>query len=370
MTEHFIAWWNLENLFDVENSSERPLERKEILAKELEGWDEEVLRTKLTQLSRIIFTMNNNAGPDVLGICEVENGPVVDKLLKVLTNTLNRKYDVIHNDADEKRGIEVAFIYDKTKFTSDKEQVLSHSILRKGFTRNILQITLKSVSTNNELILIGNHWPARTIGELESEPSRIIAGEALNYFHKSVLKEKREYDPAMLVMGDFNDQPFNRSLTDYALSTNSISKMADSENEEPYLYNLMWPLLAQGLASFYHKNYEKNYNLDPTYHPTGRRPKECYPESRYHRPPEIFPNMLDQFMVSRGILFDKKFNVKQTSVSIIKDTEMIENCIKPDAANIQINYRSPSKYGRKSNESLNPNGFSDHFPISLIIEDK
>jgi hypothetical protein len=57
-------------------------------------------------------------------------------------------------------------------------------------------------------------------------------------------------------------------------------------------------------------------------------------------------------------------------VSIIKDTEMTENCVKPDADNMQFNYRSPAKYGRNSNESLNPNGFSDHFSISLIIEEK
>ena len=54
---------------------------------------------------------------------------------------------------------------------------------------------------------------------------------------------------------------------------------------------------------------------------------------------------------------------------------MIENCVKPDAENMQFNYmqfnyRSPAKYGRKSNESLNTNGFSDHFHISLIIEEK
>jgi hypothetical protein len=163
---------------------------------------------------------------------------------------------------------------------------------------------------------------------------------------------------------------FNRSLTGYALSTNSISKVVNGENKEPYLYNLMWPLLAQGLASLYHKNYGKNYNLDLTYHLTERPPKECYPESRYHRPPEIFPNILDQFMVSRGMLFEKKFNFKQVSVSVIKDTEMTENCVKPGADNMQFNYRSPDKYGRKSNESLNLNGFSDHFSISLIVEEK
>jgi hypothetical protein len=57
-------------------------------------------------------------------------------------------------------------------------------------------------------------------------------------------------------------------------------------------------------------------------------------------------------------------------VSVIKDTEMTENCVKPGADNMQFNYRSPDKYGRKSNESLNLNGFSDHFSISLIVEEK
>jgi hypothetical protein len=77
----------------------------------------------------------------------------------------------------------------------------------------------------------------------------------------------------------------------------------------------MWPLLSQGLASLYHKNYGKNYNLDLTYHATERPPKECYPESRYHRPPEIFSDMLDQFMVSRGMLFEKKIQ-RQASISV------------------------------------------------------
>jgi len=27
MTNYFLAWWNLENLFDVENSSSRPADR-------------------------------------------------------------------------------------------------------------------------------------------------------------------------------------------------------------------------------------------------------------------------------------------------------------------------------------------------------
>jgi hypothetical protein len=35
MEEYFIAWWNLENLFDVENSTKRSDRLKEILKEEL-----------------------------------------------------------------------------------------------------------------------------------------------------------------------------------------------------------------------------------------------------------------------------------------------------------------------------------------------
>lgn len=50
MVKHFLAWWNLENLFDVENSADRiPWLQKE-LAKYLKGWYEAVLNKKISNL--------------------------------------------------------------------------------------------------------------------------------------------------------------------------------------------------------------------------------------------------------------------------------------------------------------------------------
>ena len=37
MNEYFIAWWNIENLFDVENSPTRSERLKKILKDELKG---------------------------------------------------------------------------------------------------------------------------------------------------------------------------------------------------------------------------------------------------------------------------------------------------------------------------------------------
>lgn len=64
MTEYYIAWWNVENLFDVGDSSDHPLYLKKHLEKELQGWDTNVLDLKLNQLNKIIHKMNNNKGPD------------------------------------------------------------------------------------------------------------------------------------------------------------------------------------------------------------------------------------------------------------------------------------------------------------------
>jgi len=52
--EYYFAWWNLENLFDLQDSADRPewLQRK--LNPELAGWNADVLNSKLDQLAQII----------------------------------------------------------------------------------------------------------------------------------------------------------------------------------------------------------------------------------------------------------------------------------------------------------------------------
>ncbi len=69
MPEHFIAFWNVENLFDVENSPDRPDYLQTQLAGELEGWSASVLSAKIARLAEIIAAMNDSKGPDALGVC-------------------------------------------------------------------------------------------------------------------------------------------------------------------------------------------------------------------------------------------------------------------------------------------------------------
>lgn len=325
MSEYFIGWWNLENLFDVHDSQERPDWLQKELRNELEGWDQTVLNKKIKQLAKITHKMNEGLGPDVLGVCEVENKSVMDLFMDSLV-PMGRSYDVEHHDTSDKRGIDVAFVYDRDKFTCEGQYF--HTVLKRTATRDLFQVNFKT-STGKPLILIGNHWPSRRGGVLRSEPYRIIAGETLSYWNMRILEERGD-DIGIVVMGDFNDEPHSRSIVEYALATNCETTVKNAKT--PKLLNLMWPFLGEGIGTHYFGN---------------------------------TPNVIDQFMISKGIVEGASgFKVKESSygkgsVKIEMFEEMIE----------ENDYPVPRKFGRPSKENYDEEGFSDHYPISLILEE-
>jgi len=325
MQEYYLSWWNLENLFDTFDSPTRPAWLQKTLKNELKGWDQSVLEQKIGQLAKIIKQMNDGAGPDMLGVCEVENKHVLDLLVSSLAS-LGRNYRVAHHDTSDQRGIDVAFIYDGNLFTSHEQ--FFYVVLKRTATRDIFQLNLKTAA-GRTLIVIGNHWPSRRGGELESEPYRIIAAETLSYWHERILEKIGKNTP-IIVMGDFNDEPFSRSVTEYALGTKSRTKVLKATS--PRLLNLSWELLGDELGTHYYNN---------------------------------FAFMLDQFMISKGITGRKSgFSLKQKP----EWKHHIQIEIFPEMKS-HGSYPAPIKFGRPAS-GLNLNGFSDHYPISVVLEEQ
>lgn len=323
-TTYFIAWWNLENLFDVYNSPDRPDWLQKGLNAELKGWTSAVMQKKIDNLCQVIGKMNNGIGPDILGVCEVENKTILEKLVSGLAG-LGRNYGIAIHEMSDKRGIDIAFIYDKSKFIVG--ETFSHSVLKRTATRDIFQANFTTKS-GRPFILIGNHWPARSAGILESEPARIIAAETLSYWLQRIT-EIRGNDIPVIVMGDFNDEPFSRSVTDYALATNSATNVIYAQSTR--LFNLMWPMLARGEATYFYNN---------------------------------FPLIIDQFMVTKELIKSTgKFRIAKGGngdylVKIERFAEMTSGG----------RYPLPIRFSRPSDKSgFNPKGFSDHFPISMIV---
>lgn len=65
MAQHYLAWWNVENLFSVQDDPQRSEKLARTLKSELQGWTANVLDNKLNQLASIIQQFNQGKGPDI-----------------------------------------------------------------------------------------------------------------------------------------------------------------------------------------------------------------------------------------------------------------------------------------------------------------
>jgi len=321
MTNHSICWWNLENLFDIENSPRRSSYLNKTLKKELRGWSQNVLNKKIDNISAIISKVNNGTGPDILGVCEVENEHVLKLLTKKLNSILARDYTFVITEGEDKRGIDTALIYDKNIYTHSPE-TFTLRISKRNTTRDLFQVQLKTRS-GNLLVLILNHWPSRSGGLYKSEPYRIMVAENLAFWVKRIHEELGN-DTSIVLMGDFNDNPFDRSMTDYLQSTNIRKKVMNARNH--YFYNLMFEFLKDGLGTHV-------YGSDV--------------------------NILDQFLVSKSILNQSNSQpFKISSIEIVNYPEMIKGA-----------YKKPIRFSRPSKADFNIGGFSDHLPVNLILKE-
>lgn len=317
MSTHNIYWWNVENLFDIENAPDRPEWLNKAIAKDLKGWDATMLNKKLENLNAVISKFNNNTGPDILGVCEIENKNVLDRLVVKMKATTGRNYKVLHHDTSDQRGIDIAFLYDTALYTDDN-RIFSLEVMKRSATRDLFQVHLTTL-TGNELVLIGNHWPSRMGGQYETEPFRIMVAETLSYWVERIHEEKPNAN--IILMGDFNDNPFDRSLTNYLLASPSIHKVENAKNH--LFYNPMFDFLGKQIGTHV-------YNGEQ--------------------------NILDQFMVSKSLItHNNPFSFDK--VDIIAYPEMIKG-----------EYKTPIRFKLPKNK-FNLNGFSDHLPIELIISE-
>ena len=320
--EYYFGWWNLENLFDLHDSAERPewLQRK--LDSELGGWNADILNSKLDQLAQVIKRLNDGKGPDLLGVCEVESKAVLEKLLLKI-DIPRREYSIVHSDTGDKRGIDVAFIYDLKLFRKPyKSHVFNHVVLKRNATRDILQVNFKTRGSQPlDFVAIANHWPSKLGGDLTSEPYRIMAAETLSYWLERI-PAKFQKEVPVVVMGDFNDEPFNRSITDYALALKDSSKVRSRRARRPLLFNLMWEIQEDGIGSHYYDDW----------------------------------SMLDQMMVNRALLGGSGgLTLVPSSCGIYRPADMLKR-------------GKPRRFGRPSSKSFDIEGYSDHLPIYLRIK--
>lgn len=341
MERYYIAFWNVENLFAPENYPDRIPWLAKAIAKDLEGWTEALFQRKLDQLAKVIASFHGGAGPDLLGVCEIENEFVLDELVTRLNAKLgDRRYRKLHADSEkDKRGIDTAFIFDSKRLKAVPKEFFHYFVMRRTGTRDISQATF-STKSGNEFVAMCNHWPSRSGGAAESAGYRMTAGETLSYWHGRVLEAKGS-ETALIALGDFNDDPMDLSLTRHALSRREKEDVASERATSPYLYNLAWRYLEQRATS-------KSGKVRPLY-------GTLYFEGD--------ANIFDQILVSRGLLkAGGTWRVDESSAKI----ELFSDMISEKLTEGPIRFGLPKGNAAKN---IHRDGYSDHLPVSVIIEE-
>ncbi|MCB0819695.1 MAG: endonuclease [Bacteroidetes bacterium] len=239
-----VMFYNVENLFD--SWDDPAIEDEEFLPAAERAWDETKLSVKLNNISEVIQSLGQTGLlPDMVGFCEVENRKVLDFLL-TRTTLKSLGYSIVHFDSPDKRGIDVALIYRKDRvkpLKMNKYPVIFPGDMEKP-TRDILYVKAE-LPNKSQLHVLVNHWPSRSGGQEETEPKRMMAAKTAKRLCDSISFNDAQAN--ILLMGDFNDYPNNKSITE------SLAAQGDTTVAGAKLYDLMYWQMAEGVGSHQYK---------------------------------------------------------------------------------------------------------------------
>ncbi len=312
-----IMFYNVENLFDTINDPNKNDE--DFLPEGNNRWSGYRYHKKLKNIYKVITAVGGWDAPEIIGFCEIENKLVLEELL-LKTPLRQNNYEVIHHESPDNRGIDVGLIYRPDKFS-----VVSHEPLNVNFeentdfkTRDILYV--KGVVFNiDTLHIFVNHWPSRRGGEAESEPNRILASSIARKKIDEIFTVNSEAN--ILLIGDFNDYPENRSLYEI-LKAREVPAEVNVNDE---LLNLM---------------FEKHLNHEGTH--------------KY----QSHWGCLDQIIVSSSLLNKThSLNVKNNKAFIFKNDFLLKEDTRWMGTKPNRTYEGFKYSG----------GFSDHLPVYVDL---
>jgi len=251
-----LAFYNLENLFDTVD--DRYILDDDFTPSGTKKWTEKRLQKKLGKLGKTIAAIGHDETqmpPVLVGIAEVENNKIIERLLR--TKDLgDLPYDYVHFDSPDERGIDTGLLYHTDHFKVITAEtlplIISDSDGERDLTRDMLYV--HGSLNDEELHIFVNHWPSRREGEAETRYKRIAAANTLLQKINSL---PAEAPLNLIIMGDFNDNPNAESiktLTDSGLLINPMQQLLSPQKGSAN-YKGKWSLFDQILLSHSLLNY-------------------------------------------------------------------------------------------------------------------
>ena len=188
-----VAFYNVENLFDFEDDpvtfdNDRTPDGKD-------HWTEEIYNAKLVNVAKVISEIGfdvTGTTPALIGLCETENRRVLEDLVNQ-EQLVQKDYGIVQFDSPDRRGIDVALLYQKRLFTPTNTKAYPLYIFdnndntKRVFTRD--QLLVSGMLDGEKIHVIVNHWPSRSGGEARSRYKRNKAGELNRHIIDSLFSE-------------------------------------------------------------------------------------------------------------------------------------------------------------------------------------
>lgn len=321
-----IAFYNLENLFDTINDPEKLDE--EFLPDGARKWNTVKYYKKLDNLDKALFHLAADAGnqfPAVIGISEIENRTVVEDLI-ARYRLSHANYRIVHYDSPDRRGVDCAFLYrpDLFKIEGSRPVPFYMKELPNMKTRDL--VTMWGTIDGDPFYFVVCHWPSRLGGKEASSPKREAAAAICRRLADSV----RQANPLtkIVIMGDLNDDATDKSVVEVLGAKAKIKELKEND-----LYNPFIDLLKAGYGTL---AYGDSWNL--------------------------FDNIIMSSNLATGSTGELKLTRKQGSKfygTIFAPSFMIQKEGKFKGYPLRTYSGGDFK-----------NGFSDHFPVYILIEKK
>ncbi len=247
-----VGFYNLENLFDTCHDAGK--NDYEYLPGGTNKWTGLKYSSKLKNMARVLSEMGTDKLPGVgcaaIGVSEVENAMcLTDLCAQEALKARGMKF--VHVEGPDQRGVDCALLYNPKLFKVSNVKLVPYIYILPQdsvrATRGFL--TVSGTLAGEHVTIIVNHLPSRGATSFYREEG----GRQLRLVVDSLVKA----DPAVkvIVMGDMNDDPQDKSMAE---ALGAKRKIKDVPDEPGGLWNPWWDVLASGTGTL---QYDGKWNL-------------------------------------------------------------------------------------------------------------
>lgn len=246
-----IGFYNLENLFDTIHSP--GVNDFEFTPDGVKKWNTTKYWKKIDNMSYAISKLAREycpEGPAILGVSEIENRSVLEDLVRS-KKLQSIGYKIVHYDSPERRGVDVALLYNPKLFTLTSSKAVRFTMPNDTSFKSRDHLLVNGLLMGEPVHFIVCHWPSRRNGEKGSRYLRQAAAELSKAIIDSLIK--KEPQAKVILMGDLNDDPYNIPIKE------TLRARKDPEDvKSGDMFNPMWRILDKGIGSL---GYRGEWNL-------------------------------------------------------------------------------------------------------------